>query len=112
LPHDNYKYDGGDSSKDGSILEGNGELIFATDGEDSSKDGSILEGNRELIFATASVDQDLQCTQAYMVYDEIDPDDENVVDPQSELPILFSMHAAHQLAPIWCAKSYVSGNIV
>jgi hypothetical protein len=28
LPHDDFKYDGGDSYKDGSILEGNGELIF------------------------------------------------------------------------------------
>jgi hypothetical protein len=39
-PHNDYEYDGGDSSEDGSIMEGNGELIFAR----------------------ALVDQDLQCS--------------------------------------------------
>jgi hypothetical protein len=33
-------------------------------GDDSSEDGSMLEGNGELIFVSASVDQDLQCTEA------------------------------------------------
>jgi hypothetical protein len=89
-PHDKYEYDGGDSSEDDSILESNGELIFVG----------------------ASVDQDLQCTEAYVVDDEIDLDDENVIDLQLELPTLFSLNAAHQLAPIWCAKMYISSYIV
>jgi hypothetical protein len=75
------------------------------DVDDSSEDGSMLEGNGELIFVSASVDQDLQCTEAYVVDDKIDLDDENVVDAPSELPSLFYTNAAHQLAPIWCAKT-------
>ncbi len=51
--------------------------------------------------------------QPYVVDDKIDLDDENVIDPQSELPCCFaSMHAACQLAPIWCAKTFISGYIV
>ncbi len=37
------------------------------DEADSSEDGNMLEGNRKLIFVIASVDQDLQCTEAYVV---------------------------------------------
>jgi hypothetical protein len=54
------------------------------DQDDSSEDGSMLEGNGESIFVSTSVDQDLQCMEAYVVDDEIDPDDENVVDPDDE----------------------------
>jgi hypothetical protein len=45
------------------------------DEADSFGDGSMLEGNRKSIFVKASVDQDSQCTEAYMVDDKIDPDD-------------------------------------
>jgi hypothetical protein len=45
------------------------------------------------------------------VDDEIDPDDENVVDAPLEFPSLFYTNAAHQLASIWCAKTYISGYI-
>jgi hypothetical protein len=72
----------------------------------------MLEGNGKSIFVNTSVDQDLQCTEAYVVDDKIDPDDENVVDPPGELPSLFYMNAAHQLAPILCARTYISGYIV
>jgi hypothetical protein len=65
------------------------------------------EGNRKSIFVSASVDQDLQCTEAYVADDKIDLHDENVVDAPSELPSLFYMNAAHQLAPIWCAKTNI-----
>jgi hypothetical protein len=82
------------------------------DEDDLSEDGSMLESNGESIFVSPSVDQDLQCTEAYMVDDKIDPDDENVVDAPSELPSHFYMNAAHQLAPIWCAKTYISGYIL
>ncbi len=47
-----------------------------------------------------------------VVDDEIDPDDENVVNPPSELPSLFCTNAAHQVALIWCARTYISGYIV
>jgi hypothetical protein len=82
------------------------------DEDDSSENGSMLEGNGESIFVSTSLDQDLQCTEAYEVDDKIDPDDENVVDPPSELASPFYMNAAHQLAPIWCTKMYISGYIV
>jgi hypothetical protein len=82
------------------------------DEDDLSEDGSMLESNGESIFVSPSVDQDLQCTEAYMVDDKIDPDDENVVDAPLELPSHFYMNAAHQLAPIWCAKTYISGYIL
>jgi hypothetical protein len=82
------------------------------DEDDSSEDSSMLEANGESFFVSASVDQDLQCTEAYVVDDEIDPDDENVVDAPSELPSLFYTNAARQLAPIWCTKTYISGYIV
>jgi hypothetical protein len=82
------------------------------DEADSFGDGSMLEGNGKSIFVKVSVDQDLQCTDAYMVDDEIDPDDENVVNPPSELPSLFCTNAAHQVALIWCARTYISGYIV
>ena len=59
------------------------------DKDDSSEDGSMLEGNGESIFVSTSVDQDLQCTEAYVVDDKIDPDDENVVDLPLELPSFF-----------------------
>jgi hypothetical protein len=49
----------------------------------------MLEGNGESIFVSTSVDQDLQCTEAYVVDDEIDPDDENIVYEPSELTYLF-----------------------
>jgi hypothetical protein len=59
------------------------------DEADSSEDGSILEGIGKLISVSTSVDQDLQCTEAYVVDDKIDPDDENVVHPPLELLSLF-----------------------
>jgi hypothetical protein len=59
------------------------------DEDDSSEDSSMLEGNGESIFVSTSVDQDLQCTEAYVVDDEIDPDDENIVYEPSELTYLF-----------------------
>jgi hypothetical protein len=77
------------------------------DEADSSEDGNMLEGNRKLIFVIASVDQDLQCTEAYVVDDKIDPDDENVVDPQSKLPSLFLIQMQH----ISLHQSGVQGHI-
>jgi hypothetical protein len=59
------------------------------DEANSSEDGSMLEGNGKSIVVSLSVDQDLQCTEAYVVDDEIDPDDENVVDPPSDYPLFF-----------------------
>jgi hypothetical protein len=47
-----------------------------------------------------------------MMDDKIDPDDDNVVDPPLELPSLFYTNAAHQLAPIWCTRMYISGYVV
>jgi hypothetical protein len=70
------------------------------------------EENAKSIFVKVPVDQDLQCTEAYMVDDKIDHDDENVVDPPLELPSLFYTNAAHQHAPIWCTRTYISGYIV
>jgi hypothetical protein len=63
----------------------------------------MLEGNRKSIFVSASVDQDLQCTEAYVVDDKIDPDDENV-DQGNGKSIFVSTSVDKDLQ---CTEAYV-----
>jgi hypothetical protein len=67
----------------------------------------MLEGNGESIFVSTSVDQDLQCMEAYVVDDEIDPDDENVVDPPSELPSFLYECSTSACTYLLCKDVYI-----
>jgi hypothetical protein len=77
------------------------------DKDDSSEDGSMLEGNGESIFVSTSVDQDLQCTEAYVVDDKIDPDDENVVDLPLELPSFLYECSTSACTYLVCKDIYI-----
>ena len=76
-------------------------------GDDNSSDE---ESDDSSVFSRLSVDADLECTQAFVVDDEVDPDElgDNVAD---EYTIHFT-NAARTTTPIWCAKTYISGHIV
>ena len=95
-PEDDVNNDSGTTGREQLELEGDN-----ASGEESDN-GSI--------FSRLSVNADLECTQAFVVDDEVDPHDlgDNVAD---EYAIHFT-NAARRTTPIWCAKTYISGHIV
>lgn len=85
-----------------------------TESENDSLSGS--EGGSEChIFSQPSVNADTECTQAFVVDDEIDPgelgDSARNGEGQDEYSF-FCTNAARTATPIWCAKTYVSGYVL